>query len=161
MRRHYLVILLCVLTLTLSLASCHKIVQDSKSNSSTLTPNPSVVSTPETGKASVAGWVIQDVNAKPYSNGYVNLAKVYRNKTSPNDGAFVLDSAHSPGTPTYADGTFLFENIDAGEYVLVVGSPDGKTEIYRGEDGKPKVWKVVADSVLDVGEIKTGLTPQD
>jgi hypothetical protein len=159
MKKYLLLAGLSLIVLVFLLSSCQtpSVAITALSTKEAKTPND--MPTPENGTSSVSGWVIQSANGKPYGNGYVNLAKVYRNKSLPTDGAFVLDSAHSPGTPTKQDGTFLFMNVKPGEYVFVIGTPDGQTEVYLGADGKPKVWKVDTSSTLDMGEIKTSLTP--
>jgi hypothetical protein len=124
-------------------------------------PSATAIPTMGKGKGAVAGWIIQKSDGKPYGNGGLNLALVYRSTQTPSDGAFVLDSANSPGAITKMDGTFLVNNVDSGEYVVVVGNPEGTNEVYLDPtSGKPKVWKVDAGKVLNIGEIKTNLAPQ-
>ena len=109
---------------------------------------------PESGKATVVGRVISSKDGSPYVDTLVRLAEVYREGDK---GAYALDQAFSPGAKTDANGYFIFENITAREYVLVIGDVMKDYKIYPDSQGKPKVWTAEPDKVLDMGIIKTDL----
>lgn len=124
------------------------------------TPTPAVatqtIPTVEPGKAVVIGRLLSVQDDKPYNEVIVRLAEVYYNG---NEGAYALDAAFSPGATTDKNGYFVFNNIVARKYVLIVGDPLTAYVIYTGEDGKAKVWDAAADKVLDMGTIKVNFTP--
>jgi hypothetical protein len=109
---------------------------------------------PEKGKATVTGRVISSIDGSPYVNTLVRLAEVYREGDR---GAYALDQAFSPGAKTDANGFFIFENITAREYVLVIGDVMKDYKIYPDNQGKPQVWNAEPDKVLNMGLIKTDL----
>lgn len=112
------------------------------------------VPTPEIGKSNLRGYLV-DGNGLPLRNTTVRLAEVYRESENSENGAYLLDTAFSPGTITDASGFFLFQNIEPGEYVLVVGDiENNKYEIISQQNGLPRVWLTIADQVMDIGIIK-------
>lgn len=107
---------------------------------------------PEAGKSTVTGQVITEKTNLPLTNIVVRLAEVHRDG---DEGAFLLDTAFSPGDITDEAGYFTFENIEPGEYVLVVGN----VEVYGGyviipeESGRPLVYNFETDQVTDLGKL--------
>ncbi len=114
---------------------------------------------PEAGKATVTGQVITTKTNGPLKNTVVRLAEVHRDGE---DGAFLLDTAFSPGDITNDEGQFTFANIEPGEYVLVVGN----VEFYDGyviipeTSGRPKVYNFPAGQLTDLGSLTVDLEPQ-
>ena len=104
---------------------------------------------PETGKSTVTGQVITEKTNLPLTNIVVRLAEVHRDGE---EGAFLLDTAFSPGDITDEAGYFTFENIEPGEYVLVVGN----VEVYGGyviipeDSGRPLVYNFETDQLTDL-----------
>ncbi len=144
MKKHIVIILLFAWLLSL-LTSC---------NTQFLgTPE---VALPEKGKATVVGTLISQDTNKPYDGVLVRLAGVHNQG---NQGAFVLDTAHSPGATTDKNGYFKFENIPAMQYVMVIGDPMYSYVIITGTDGKAKVWDAPANKVTNFGTIKTNYAP--
>ncbi len=121
----------------------------------THTPTPAA-SLPVKGKATVVGVLVSQDTNKPYDGVLVRLAAVINQG---DQGAYVLDSAHSPGATTDKDGHFRFENINAMKYVFVIGDPTYSYVIISGPDGKAKVWDAPADKVTDFGTIKANYVP--
>jgi hypothetical protein len=105
----------------------------------------------------VTGKVVSSITNQPLGETIVRLAEVVRQE---GQAAFVLDTAFSPGVVTDADGNFSLVNIPAMEYVIVVGN----VEIYQGYEilqdasGQALTYTVEAGEVLDVGELRVGLT---
>jgi hypothetical protein len=109
--------------------------------------------TPEAGKASASGRLLSINSGEPYYDVIVRLAEIYENEAG--DRAFALDMAFSPIAFTDKDGYFLFENIEAREYVFIVGDPMAWSLIPTEEaDQKPKAWNFPADIVTDMGTMK-------
>ena len=104
----------------------------------------------------VIGRVISEKTGQPLTHTTVRLAEVVRQG---NEGAFVLDTAFSPGDITDDQGYFRFENVDAKEYVIVIGDVYNAYQIISEPSGKARVWKAEPDQVLDVGELRVVLSP--
>lgn len=112
-----------------------------------------VYPTPESGKATVTGRLLSINSGEPYKDVIVRLAEVYQNEVG--DRAFALDMAFSPIAFTDQDGYFVFENIEAREYVFIVGDPLARSIIpTQTSDQKPKAWSFPADQITNMGEIK-------
>ncbi len=113
-----------------------------------------ILPTPETGKSSLSGLLV-DKAGLPLGNITIRLAEVYRDNENSSEGAYVLDTAFSPGTITDESGFFFFENIKPVEYVIVVGDIENNNyEIISQEDGRPKVWQAVEGQILNVGKLQ-------
>jgi len=97
----------------------------------------------------VTGKVISLSNNNPLSDTDVWLANVVRQE---GQGIYFLDSVSSPGVKTNEDGIFIIENIDPGEYVIIIGDPEIQYEIISENSGKAKVWNVPVGEIYDVGE---------
>jgi hypothetical protein len=131
--------IIVIISILLSLVGCQKNVIPAKG-----------FPTPESGKATVAGRLFSSTNKKALTGTVVRLAEVYRQN---GEGAFLLDAAASPGTVTDQEGYFVFPNVDAKEYVLVVGDPMISYVIVSGSDGQAKVWKTESNKITNVGDI--------
>lgn len=108
---------------------------------------------PENGKSSLVGFLI-DKKGTPLGNTIVRLAEVYRADDNSEEGAYILDTAFSPGAITDEKGFFMIQNIEPAEYVIVVGDIENNNyEIISQENGRPKVWSTIKDEVLDVGKL--------
>lgn len=126
-----------------------------------ITPNQQVESTtlpsPQPDKAMMVGKIISLETGSPLTNVPVRLASVYRQG---NDGAFVLDVSHSPGNFSQSDGNFVIEDINPGEYLIVVGEPENNNYvIFQDEDKKPVSYQLEANKVLEVGTLKVDYKP--
>jgi len=117
-----------------------------------LTHTSPMIPYPLPGKTTVVGRVVTRSGAS-LTNMPVHLARVYRQD---GEGIFVLHS-FSPSGLTDAQGYFVIENVDPGEYVIVVGNPEGEYGIASVSPGRPKVWDFLADKVADIGTIKVTL----
>lgn len=108
--------------------------------------------TPASGKANVTGRIISINTGEPYSDATVRLAEVYRNELG--EGAYALDAALSPQTNTDDQGYFIFTDVDAREYVLLIGDPMTRYLIITDDSGKTQVFDCPADKVTDLGEFR-------
>ena len=111
---------------------------------------------PEEGMATVTGRIISESSGLPLSDTIVRLAEVVRQE---DEGAYVLDVAFSPGTDSDGEGFFIFENVDALEYVIVVGDVYEEYKVMADEDGKARTWITIKDEILNVGELIIDLSP--
>jgi hypothetical protein len=125
--------------------------------------NPEVLVTvtppalPESGKATIYGQVMHKAG---YAMGdtIVRLADVARGAEG-RGGAYILDIARSPATATDKNGYFSFQNVKAGEYVIVVGDVEstGVYEIIVEANGQAKVWNFPADQATDIGVLMVSI----
>lgn len=116
-------------------------------------PTPTELPQPEAGKASLSGQVTRD--GKPYSNATVRLAEVFRG--ADNEAAFALNEAASPSTISNGQGYYLFANVNAGEYVIVVGSLNTNYQIDSDSNSVAVVRKLEPDKILQVEIINVDL----
>lgn len=109
---------------------------------------------PEPGKASIIGKVTSIDDGKPIGDVTVRLAEVYRQG---DQGAYVLDGAQSPGDITDELGKFFIQDVEAKEYVIVVGDVYGSYDIISESSGEAKVFNAISDEILDVGELEVDI----
>lgn len=115
-------------------------------------PAPNAVEVrPEPNKAAIVGRLTSDKDGQPVANAVVRLADVYREGDA---GAYVLDDALSPVARSEQNGTFVFQNVEPKEYVLVVGNELGNYIVIADTTGNARVWETQADQVLNVGELR-------
>jgi hypothetical protein len=107
---------------------------------------------PEPGKATIIGQVFSTTRNAPYADIAVRLAEVVRvDNPDATDDLYVLDQAFSPGAITDANGVFVIENTEAGEFVIVVGDVEFAYEVITNESGTPKVWDIQPDEITNAG----------
>jgi hypothetical protein len=118
--------------------------------------NAAVAPTPESGKSTVIGRILSTQTGQPMTETTVRLAEVYREG---DQAAFALSGAQSPGAITDANGNFVMANIEAREYVLIVGNVDGQHVVWPESPGSDdaRIWNALADQVLDIGQIDVDL----
>jgi hypothetical protein len=101
----------------------------------------------------VAGRLLSNETGKPFANRYVFLAGVSYNNEG--QGAFFVDTTHSPTTQTDENGFFLFVNVLPQKYVLVVGEPAmGSVAITDKASGDPKIWDIKPGKITQMDEIR-------
>lgn len=129
-----------------SLAAC-----GGQAASSPATPIPD----PEPGKATMTGSIFSISANRPLQTS-IWLAEVRRQG---DQAIYFLDSVNSPAILSDAKGIFVFSNVAPGEYVLIVGDPEGQNEAIQDTSGNIRVWNLPAGQVFDAGEIRVRLTP--
>lgn len=109
-------------------------------------------------EAALSGIVISTAGIldKPLADTEVHLAKVYWDENSEN-GTFLIDETTSPVTVTDDAGVFVFAQVEARDYVIVVGDLYGKNMIISNPDGTAVVYTAEPGRQLDVGELKVDL----
>lgn len=116
--------------------------------------------TPEIGKSALSGYLVNREGI-PLKNTTVRLAEVYREDEDSEEGAYILDTAFSPGTLTNESGFFFFQNIEPLEYVIVIGDIENNNyEIISQDNGRPKVWRAIDGQITDCGKVQTDWTTQ-
>ena len=153
-------ILIVLLLLALSLSACNAATETPvEVEAATPAPSPTPPPLPDAGLATGIGRIV-DIDGKPMPNIRVSLAEVVRGVEG-RGGAFILDSIHSPYVYVDGQGNFIFSNIKAAEYVLVVGDVEltGIYEIIPQPNGKARIFNLPADVVTDLGEITTIIQP--
>jgi hypothetical protein len=139
-----------LLSLALALGACcnlNNIANDIEKKAPSI---PSIVK----GKSGISGRIISKKTGEPLKNLLIRLADVYRRGA---EGAFVLDDAQSPGGYSDKQGRFNILNINPGEYVIVLGMAQTEYEIIGQPSGQAKVWQMIADKILQAGDIATNL----
>ncbi len=109
-------------------------------------------------KATVTGILLSSKNNTPLTDTVVRLAEVYYSDNvqaeEKTGGVYALDNAFSPSAITDSEGHFTFTDIEARDYVLMVGDIFGNWALALNETKeKPEVWSAVERSITDIGEI--------
>lgn len=144
-------IALCALVIITILSSCES--PNPPTEEKSVLPSPTPLSTPEPGRATVIGRVVS-LSSRPVLQVPVWLAEVVRQGE---EGVYVLDSRSSPGAYTDDKGFFVIPNVNPGEYVIIVGDPEGSYEIITEPSGRARVWNIPPDHIFDIGELKVTL----
>lgn len=139
----------------LLLAACQPSATVTTSQPKSLQASSMTAQAPETGKTTLVGRVISQGSGEAMANVPVRLAEVYREG---GEGAYVLDGSFSRGDITDENGDYLIENVDAKEYVIIVGDVMDKYEVIVNEEGKPRVWDLPPDEVFEVPILEVDLT---
>lgn len=92
----------------------------------------------------------------PLESVIVRLATVHWNEDR-SSGVFALEGATAPSAVTSPDGTFVFEDLQPGDYVIVVGDVMGEHVIISGPNGKAKIYTTVGGQALNVGVLEVEL----
>lgn len=109
-------------------------------------------------KATVKGQLFSSKTNAPLANVVVRFAEVYypdnaqaEQKTG---GVYALDNAFSPSAISDSQGFFTFTEIDARDYVLLVGDIFGVWALALDDTlEKPNVWTAEERSSTDIGKI--------
>jgi hypothetical protein len=128
--------------MVLLLAGCH-VVAEGQTISTTKNAAPKIVG----GVSTMNGAILNSQN-QPIQSVPVHFAQVYREKGS---AAFLFDAANSPSVVSGTDGSFSISNLDAGEYVIVVGDPMSDYAIVAETDGTPRVVVAQGGETMDLG----------
>jgi hypothetical protein len=102
--------------------------------------------------------LISKITGQPLVNAVVRLAEVYCPEgTAPEDKEtdcfWALSNAFSPSTFSDANGYFQFDNVEARDWVVIIGDMMTiYTFVSRGEQEKPIVWTTSPGQVLDIGQ---------
>ena len=146
-------ILLFLIILTLGLSACE-----------TTQATPEAIPVPPTpmpGMATVTGRVVSKDTNEPLVNMPVRLAEVYRPEgQESDDDLYILDQAFSPGALTDDEGNFIVPDVDAIDYVIIIGDVETTYEVITYENGKPAVWKTAPDEILVVGVLEVSITTE-
>jgi hypothetical protein len=110
----------------------------------------------EYGRAVVIGRLISTESSLPVRDTPVRLAEIYyaeEGNRDPNQGAWALDNAFSPFAYSDENGLFIFENVEARDYVIFVGDIMSRWTIEVNEDGLPNPRTMPVDQVTNLGLI--------
>jgi hypothetical protein len=113
--------------------------------------NPTIPQ-PSAGQSTFTGQLVSTASGKPLAQTLVRLALFYHGGTA-DQGSYLLDETNSPGTTTDDSGTFVFSNLKAGEYVMVIGDIHTDYLVVSDSAGKVKVWNAEAEKVVDIGKL--------
>lgn len=113
---------------------------------------------PEAGKATLKGRLIDLATGAPLRNQNVSLPAVLcapgvAEEDKREQCFYMVDEAFDPSALTDDDGNFVFQNIQAGEYVMLVGSLMTENVILKDELNQPIIWEAITDTVVALGDI--------
>jgi len=122
----------------------------------------SAVTTPSAGKGSLAGRLIRFNTSQPMVNQNLSLPAVLcapgvAEKDKREQCIYVIDEAFDPSVLSDGEGRFVFQDIAAGEYVLMIGSRMTKYVVLTDEFNQPLIWKVEAGKALELGDLVVDL----
>lgn len=125
-------------------------------------PVPAVAVTPESGKAAISGRLISLSTSEPMVNQNLSLpamlcAPGVAEADKREQCFYMIDEAFDPSALTDGDGRFVFQNIPAGEYVMLVGNLMTEYTILSDELDRPMIWKADANQVLELGDLLVDL----
>ena len=107
------------------------------------------VVSPSNDLSTLTGIVVSERTNKPIVEIVVQLAEVFYEG---GEGAYVLDTAQSPFTTTDKNGRFVFIDIEAKDYVLVIGSVETNDyKIISNDQEGNVVWSAPSNDILDTG----------
>ena len=113
---------------------------------------------PSAGKAAIAGRLIDIKTGLMMADQNLSLPAVLcapgvAEADKREQCFYMIDEAFDPSTLTDGEGRFIFQDIPAGEYVLMVGNLMTEYTVLTDELNQPLIWKADANNVLDVGDI--------
>lgn len=117
-----------------------------------------VAATPNAGKASVVGRLIDFKTSRPMANQNLSLPAIVcpdgvAEENKRDECVYVVDEAFDPSALTDEQGWFVFKDITAGEYVILVGNPTTRSVVLTDDFNQPLIWKAEADKVLELGDL--------
>ncbi|MFK7800834.1 MAG: hypothetical protein AB8G95_04310 [Anaerolineae bacterium] len=115
--------------------------------------DPPAVAPAEAGTASITGSIYSLTYNQPIVGIPVSLSEIIRDESG--EGVYVYDPAFSPTTDSLPGGYFVIENVEPGEYVVVVGNVEINTyKIVAEDDGLPKIFDAPADQITELPVIE-------
>ena len=132
-------------------------IDDAQTTPEFTEPTATELSFLQNGMTRFCGTIVNQ-DGVPIDSIVVFFPEVYYDDGN-QDGAFVLNTSASPSALTNTQGQFCTKDIAAGDYVLVIGSPDSAYEIYSDDGTKAVLWSAVKGETLDIGEIYTTMNP--
>jgi hypothetical protein len=108
--------------------------------------------------SSLRGRLISGTNGLPLNNAVVRLAEVYcpegtAQEDKDTDCFWALSNSFSPSSFTDADGNFQFENVEARDWVVIIGDMMTiYTFLALDEQDKPIIWTTLPGDLLDIGQ---------
>lgn len=116
---------------------------------------------PESGMGTVFGRLTSSETGQPIVDALVRLPEVYCpegiEEADKREQCFwALDNAFSPSSATDENGIFVFDSVAAREYVFMVGDIMGDYTVFLDPQGRPFIYAVESNGVLELGTIEIG-----
>lgn len=127
---------------------------------SPLSAPPSPLPTPLSigeGRSMVTGRLLSLQTNQPLVRAIVRLAEVYcpegtLEEEKADECFWALDNAFSPSTFSDSDGVFVFEDVEARDYVVIVGDMIVKYAVVNDSEDRPILVAAPPNDLIDVGE---------
>lgn len=169
------IIILLTLTLLIALAACGGASADPAPTIQVVEPTPPIqidspliaplsplattdLAQPTPGKASITGRLIDLTTGAPLRDQNLSLPAVLcapgvAEEDKREQCFYMVDEAFDPSALTDDNGNFVFRDIEAGEYVMLVGSLMTENVILKDELNRPIIWEAITDTVVALGDI--------
>lgn len=120
------------------------------------------IQAPAAGKGAVGGRLIDFGSGQPLANQNLSLPAIVcpagvAEENKREECVYAIDDAFDPSTLTDQQGRFVFKDVAPGDYVLLVGNRMTKSTVLADDAGRPLMWKVEADKVLQLGDLVVDL----
>ena len=159
----FLAVLLLILTActneqpTPAAVTAAPVAQTPASAANTTTLQPAIVQTPASDTVgTVTGRIIRlpsKAAPEPLAGAPLYLGTILKNPDG-KDRLVELSKETAPKTMTDGQGRFVFTNIPAGRYGLMLDTPIGTLLLNHPDNGGDLIVEVTGGKVLDLGELK-------
>lgn len=114
--------------------------------------------TPAADMAAITGRLIDVKTSRPMGNVPVSLPSVIcppgvADQDKHEQCVSAIDEAFDPSVMTNANGEFVFRDIQAGDYVMLVGNPGTTYIILSDEANRALIWSAKPNQVLNLGDL--------
>ncbi len=126
------------------------------------TAEKQAVATPSTGKATITGRLIHYITGQPMASQNLSLPAIVcppgvAEAEKRQQCVYVIDEAFDPSTLSDNAGFFVFQDVPAGEYILMIGNRTTKYTILTNDFNEPLIWKAEDGKVLELGDLVVDL----
>jgi hypothetical protein len=123
----------------------------------TILPQATAIPSPEAGRSNITGVLTNGPNGEPAAGRIVYLLQINWDSAR-QDGFYMFDEANSPSATTDANGSFLFRDVEARDYVLYAAYQgeevlNGDILDDKADPSRKWILKAEPDKILNLGQI--------
>ena len=108
------------------------------------------VQPPSAETGTFAGKLVSQETALPVTGVPLTFVEIVRQN---GEAAFVLDTFIAPYTMTTAEGDFHFNDVPPGEYIFMMGSPEGYYKFVMETEDDAQLFYVNANEATNAGTL--------